>query len=723
MRKKIIYSALLLAVVAAFAFPAFGYDPDFHALFKKNGDTVEVRGGRAFSIGGLNALTTVPAAHDFANATARDAYFDGTPNAAVGDICHLQDTGFIQECTVAGSPGTWVNVTALTKGPQGDAGTNGSDGADGTDGEDGEDGVDAYVYVAYSSDNSGTDFNLTPSDSLKYRAEIHSDTEIASPDSDDFSGATWVKYLGDDGEDGSGGGSDITALVEDESIIFIMANGTDSPIGTDGYECDGTADNVQIQAAIDALTTSGGKVVLSEGVFNIAATITLKSGVTIEGVRPQLTFTDGVAPDLNFEITGGTILQAVTYTYPCFSANTDDSPETDVGVSCAVRDLGIKAFQKAISAGALNHYGLAMSHLSNIFVDGKDSGGTTRTELAFEFINPQHIRGDHLYCYSVEKAMLIQSYHDTSEPGNSVFTDFYAYLKYGVQPTYGIQIEAKDTGGASPKSINYITMLRPQVNCFGLTAPDPVDSEGNALIKLVGFEDGGSGSNVDAYPNSCSLYDSDAEGDTDYSIHLINTRKCRVNMAGSGGTPNVHLKMENAKYSVISSTIPDAVVAADANTSPSSIGGLISSFSDRAVQGMVYYASTPEFRLYGDNVASKYLSFPIGTSTIKPVTLSLSKQVYARTGTATLGKDRGGFIPVANTAAITLTLPTAVGFSGLEYTFKKTTSDAYAITLDGNSSETIDGAATNAEMDAQYDTMTIVSDGSNWLITNKIIAP
>jgi microcystin-dependent protein len=64
----------------------------------------------------------------------------------------------------------------------------------------GADGLDAYVYVAYASDASGTAFNMTPSDSLKYRAEIHVTAPIASPSLSDFTGATWVKYIGDDGQ-------------------------------------------------------------------------------------------------------------------------------------------------------------------------------------------------------------------------------------------------------------------------------------------------------------------------------------------------------------------------------------------------------------------------------------------------------------------------------------------------------------------------------------------
>jgi len=51
------------------------------------------------------------------------------------------------------------------------------------------------------------------------------------------------------------------------------------PIGL----CDGTADDVQIQAAIDALPAGGGKVALSEGTFNIAARIVPVQSLSLWG--------------------------------------------------------------------------------------------------------------------------------------------------------------------------------------------------------------------------------------------------------------------------------------------------------------------------------------------------------------------------------------------------------------------------------------------------------
>lgn len=77
----------------------------------------------------------------------------------------------------------------------------------------GDDGTSSYTYVAYASDNAGTGFSLTPTDLLKYRAEIHRTSTLSPPTSSDFAGATWVKYIGDDGADGTGGGgSDVPEL-------------------------------------------------------------------------------------------------------------------------------------------------------------------------------------------------------------------------------------------------------------------------------------------------------------------------------------------------------------------------------------------------------------------------------------------------------------------------------------------------------------------------------
>ncbi len=64
---------------------------------------------------------------------------------------------------------------------------------------------------------------------------------------------------------------------------------------------------------------------------------------------------------------------------------------------------------------------------------------------------------------------------------------------------------------------------------------------------------------------------------------------------------------------------------------------------------------------------------------------------------------------------ITINLPTAVGITGRIYNIKKTDSSTNAVTIDGSGTETIDGAAT-ATISFQYDSYTVQSNGTNWVI-------
>jgi hypothetical protein len=90
-------------------------------------------------------------------------------------------------------------------------------------------------------------------------------------------------------------------------------------------------------------------------------------------------------------------------------------------------------------------------------------------------------------------------------------------------------------------------------------------------------------------------------------------------------------------------------------------------------------------------------------------------QTAAYTATAT-----DSFISCdATSAAFTVTLPTAVGASGQMYTVKKIDSSGNAVTVGTTSSQTIDGASTYS-LAARWNTVTVVSNGANWLIQSKV---
>jgi len=88
--------------------------------------------------------------------------------------------------------------------------------------------------------------------------------------------------------------------------------------------------------------------------------------------------------------------------------------------------------------------------------------------------------------------------------------------------------------------------------------------------------------------------------------------------------------------------------------------------------------------------------------------------VVTKTSTYTATDDDDVILCDATSGVFTIDLPTAVGRSGKSYVIKKIDSTANAITVDGDSGETIDGATTSS-LSSQWDYLTIVSDGTNWM--------
>jgi hypothetical protein len=101
--------------------------------------------------------------------------------------------------------------------------------------------------------------------------------------------------------------------------------------------------------------------------------------------------------------------------------------------------------------------------------------------------------------------------------------------------------------------------------------------------------------------------------------------------------------------------------------------------------------------------------------------LSVQGNLYAHacittvTASTTLVTAQSGVVLVSNAAAATITLPAAVSATGLTFTIKRLTANAVTVASAGG---TIDGAATLA-LAAQYDFITVISDGSNWYITGR----
>ena len=103
---------------------------------------------------------------------------------------------------------------------------------------------------------------------------------------------------------------------------------------------------------------------------------------------------------------------------------------------------------------------------------------------------------------------------------------------------------------------------------------------------------------------------------------------------------------------------------------------------------------------------------------LKDITIyaeDISFSVREYTSTQTLSADNYLVLLDCSQTGITVTLPAASSHQNRMYTIKKTDNSVNKVTIDANSTETIDGEKT-IELKTQYAYVTIVCDGTEWFI-------
>jgi hypothetical protein len=105
---------------------------------------------------------------------------------------------------------------------------------------------------------------------------------------------------------------------------------------------------------------------------------------------------------------------------------------------------------------------------------------------------------------------------------------------------------------------------------------------------------------------------------------------------------------------------------------------------------------------------------------VRRATLAINALVAKRlnpvavSATYTLTDETDVVIADTTAAAFTITLPKAALHKGRLVFVKRINGGANVLTVDGNGSETIDGAA-NVTLTLQWEAKRLTSDGSNWL--------
>jgi hypothetical protein len=107
------------------------------------------------------------------------------------------------------------------------------------------------------------------------------------------------------------------------------------------------------------------------------------------------------------------------------------------------------------------------------------------------------------------------------------------------------------------------------------------------------------------------------------------------------------------------------------------------------------------------NARSRWENAPVSS-------IPLIHSLFTKNASYPLTSTDDTIIVAAVGAAIDITLPTAIGVTGKTYTVKRTDATIHIVRLITSGGQTIDGEATQTLQ--RWDSITVISDGSNWFI-------
>jgi hypothetical protein len=143
---------------------------------------------------------------------------------------------------------------------------------------------------------------------------------------------------------------------------------------------------------------------------------------------------------------------------------------------------------------------------------------------------------------------------------------------------------------------------------------------------------------------------------------------------------------------------------------------IVSSLAPNAVYPAAVSAGTySNITLPAANVAAGDLGGGVIATAVAKLSLN-SFVVCADSGTLTVSSAT--VVLCTKAGAMEIDLPDAATSDGKVFIFKKTDADASIVSLDSNGG-TVDGADPYVAIDAQYDTVTIISDGTNWHVISE----
>lgn len=219
--------------------------------------------------------------------------------------------------------------------------------------------------------------------------------------------------------------------------------------------------------------------------------------------------------------------------------------------------------------------------------------------------------------------------------------------------------------------------------------------------------------------NFTDLVNGASDGTKDYTINAL-TCNSTVTLNGNTTIGNASSDDFTITASLAASVAIKTTFTVDVGSATKGLKSVYLGSNDSAAQTV---------RLISGAVASAYtITLPTATGTIGQALYTSDansslvwrhhhKFTASKTSNYTATGDET-IIPCDTASAFTVTLPAASTMTGKMLIIKKTSSDFNAVTIDGNASETIDGATTTT-INTQYEALHIACDGSNWHIIER----
>lgn len=280
------------------------------------------------------------------------------------------------------------------------------------------------------------------------RLAVGTNGQVLTADSTQTTGLVWAT------PSGGGGGSGTLP-----STIFVAAStasAAEKTLATATYTCDGTADDVQIQAAITAIKAAGGGTVqLSAGTFNLAARILLE-GVDDVDIEVDVALCGAGVSSTDLVAASG--LASAVHLAKVVKARLSDFRVTVIGAS-----HGFSSTATLTSTAGFRSFWL--SEFRNLQVVGPFDG--THTGYAFHFDAPFRSVFSNLEAAGIGNGVRLYSTSNSFNPGDCQFTR--CFMDLVGNSRFGYKIESTvANGNINQIQFSMIEAIASGTGCTGI---------------------------------------------------------------------------------------------------------------------------------------------------------------------------------------------------------------------------------------------------------------